>query len=101
MLYKNHDKEGKPVVLYGDNVQTSPQVVAMAKLSSITDTEDWTEFSIDYTYYEDIDKELLENYGYSFTLVFSSSERGAYFEGATGSTLMVDKVRVICSTIEE
>mgnify|MGYP002292298163 FL=1 len=101
VLYKNHDKEGKPVVLYGDNVQTSPQVVAIAKLSSITDTEDWTEFSIDYTYYEDIDEELLENYGYSFTLVFSSSEMGAYFEGAIGSTLMVDKVGVICSTTEE
>lgn len=101
VLYRNHDSEGNPVVLYGDNVQTSPQVVAIAKFPSITDTEDWTNFSVDFTYYEDIDEELLANYGYSFTVVFSSSEMGAYFEGAVGSTLYIDNVRVVCSTTEE
>ena len=90
-----------PIVLYGDNVQTSPQVVAIAKLDNLINTEEWTPFEINFNYYEEIDEQLLENYGYNFTIVCSSSERGAYFEGAIGSTLMVDKFRIICSKTEE
>ena len=30
ILYRNHDAEGNPVVLNGDNVQSSPQIVAKA-----------------------------------------------------------------------
>lgn len=101
VVYRNHDADGNPIVLYGDNVQTSPQVVAIAKLDNLINTEEWTPFEINFNYYEEIDEQLLENYGYNFTIVCSSSERGAYFEGAIGSTLMVDKFRIICSKTEE
>lgn len=101
VLYKNHDEEGNPFVLYGDNVLTSPQIVSVAKLGDIHDTEEWTEFELDFESRGEVDEELLNDFGYSFTFVCSSSKRGEYFEGAVGSTLMVDKVRVVCKEIEE
>ena len=35
-------------------------------------------------------------YGYNLTVCFSSSIDGAAFEGAIGSTLLIDKVRIYC-----
>lgn len=101
VVYRNHDDNGNPIVLYGDNAQTSPQVVAIAKLADLINTDEWTPFEIDYSYYEEIDEQLLENYGYNYMIVCSSSVRGAYFEGAIGSTLLIDKLRIICSKTEE
>ncbi|MCH5175955.1 MAG: PCMD domain-containing protein [Prevotellaceae bacterium] len=101
ILYKNHDAEGNPVVLYGDNVQTSEQIVAKAIMPEVKPVDEWTEFEIEFDYYEDgIDQETLNNLGYSLTVVFSSSRDGAYFQGAIGSTLCIDKVRIICETTE-
>ncbi len=96
VLYRNTDGEGNPIVLYGDNVQTSPNVVALAKVHEIAETEQWTRFKADFIYNEPIDPDLLANYGYNFTLVFSSSVGGDDFEGAIGSTLCIDEVRVVC-----
>ncbi|MBR7004577.1 MAG: PCMD domain-containing protein, partial [Bacteroidales bacterium] len=36
--------------------------------------------------------------GYSMTVVFSSSKGGDSFIGAVGSTLCIDKVRLICES---
>ena len=96
VLYRNADSEGNPIVLYGDNVQTSPNVVALAKVDDISEASDWTRFKVDFVYSSEVDPDLLANYGYSFTLVFSSSVNGGDFEGAVGSTLCVDEVRVVC-----
>lgn len=96
VFYRNTDSNGNPVVLYGDNVQTSPNVVALAKVDNIVETDQWQHFKVDFDYRENIDTDLLANYGYSFTLVFSSSIDGGNFEGAIGSTLCVDEVRVVC-----
>ena len=96
VLYRNTDSNGNPIVLYGDNVQTSPNVVALAKVDNIVATDQWQHFKVGFDYRENIDTDLLANYGYSFTLVFSSSIDGGNFEGAIGSTLCVDEVRVVC-----
>ncbi len=96
VLYRNTDSNGKPVVLYGDNVQTSPNVVALARVDNIVEADQWQHFKVDFDYRENIDTDLLANYGYSFTLVFSSSIDGGNFEGAIGSTLCVDEVKVVC-----
>ena len=40
------------------------------------------------------DPQVLANYGYSIAIVFTSSCEGAHFEGAIGSTLLIDKVKV-------
>lgn len=101
VLYRNHDADGNAVVLYGNDVLTSPLIVAVADAGQITDIGEWTYFDVEYAYTEDLDEELLNNQGYSLTMVFSSSDRGASFEGAIGSTLYIDKVRVECAKIEE
>jgi len=96
VLYRNHDDKGNAVTLYGDNVKTSPQIVAIADMGMVKPTKEWTPFSIDFNYLSDIDLDLLKQRGYSLTIVFSSSADGDQFEGAIGSTLCVDKVRLIC-----
>lgn len=101
VLYRNHDADGNAVVLHGDDVLTNPNIVAVADAGNITGMADWTYFDVEYVYNEDIDGELLNNQGYNLTVVFSSSDRGASFEGAIGSTLYIDKVRVECAKIEE
>lgn len=97
VMYRNKDENGKDVVLTGHDVKTSKYIVAFADMRDFTLTEQWTPFEITYDYYKEIDEEILLNKGYSFTVVFSSSFTGDLFEGAVGSTLMVDKVKVICA----
>ena len=43
---------------------------------------------------------MLANRGYNLTIVFSSSIDGATFEGAIGSTLKIDSVKLTCETKE-
>ena len=101
VIYKNHDDQGNPVVLYGDNVKTSKQLVGIAEVKGIKNTDSWTKFETIFDYSEDIDIQLLENRGYSMAIVCSSSEEGANFKGAVGSTLCVDELKIICAKIEE
>ena len=60
----------------------------------------WTPYQVDgvateMTFDEGaVDPEVLAAFGYSMTLVFSSSKGGDNFEGAIGSTLYVDEVEV-------
>ena len=55
---------------------------------SISDTNGWTEVTIPITY---TDTTTQPNY---IAIVFTSSIRGDYFEGAPGSTLLIDDVRL-------
>lgn len=96
VMYRNKDENGNDVLLNGHDVKNSKYIVAFADLRTIGFTEEWTKFELTYDYYQDIDENILVNKGYSFTLVFSSSSTGDLFEGAVGSTLLVDKVKVIC-----
>ena len=100
VFYRNHDAEGNPVVLNGDNVQSSPQIVAKAIATDIVPTDTWTQFTVDFSYIGEFDLDLLENRGYSLAIVFSSSADGAFFQGAIGSTLCIDNVQIICETVE-
>ncbi|MBR1883316.1 MAG: PCMD domain-containing protein [Muribaculaceae bacterium] len=100
VLYRNHDAAGNALVLYGDNVLTSENIVAIAQVSQVNLTTTWTPWDIQFTYLQQLDQQLLENYGYSLTIVFSSSKEGAVFEGAVGSTLLIDEVRLITESTE-
>lgn len=100
VIYRNRDADGNAVVLDGADVLTNPNIVAIAKMATVPETAEWTYFEVKYDYKTDIDYALLEQLGYSFTMVFSSSADGADFTGAIGSTLCVDKVRVICTREE-
>lgn len=96
VLYRNHDDEGNAVVLYGDNVLTSPLIVRKARIEKVETSSDWVYFEIEYETLGDIDEQLLAERGYNLALVFSSSIHGDQFEGAVGSTLYIDKVRIVC-----
>lgn len=101
VLYRNHDDEGNAFVLHGDDVLTSKYIVAIADAGHIGDISDWTRFDVEFAYQTEIDETLLNRRGYNLAVVFTSSKRGASFEGAIGSTLYVDKVEVECAKIEE
>ncbi|MBQ5996314.1 MAG: PCMD domain-containing protein, partial [Bacteroidales bacterium] len=100
VFYRNTDAAGRRVTLYGDDVLTSPHVVAVARMTDMAPAGHWTAFEMAFSYLGDVDPELLKENGYNFTIVFSSSFNGAMFEGAVGSTLLIDKVRIICETEE-
>ena len=97
VLYRNHDAEGRPTVLYGDNVLTSPLIVRKARIDFVKPTDEWTPFDLTFEELAPVDEELLRARGYSLALVFAASIHGDEFEGAIGSTLYIDKVRVICT----
>ena len=105
VLYENIDEKGNAVLLYGDNVQTSKQIVALALVGethddngkvAIGNTPEWHHFSVDFEYKKAIDPIKLKNGGYSLTIVSSSSSDGANFLGAVGSTLWIDSFKLIC-----
>ena len=48
VFYDNHNAKGEAVVLYGNNVQTSEQVVALARLDNIDNTPEWTPFTLNF-----------------------------------------------------
>ncbi len=96
VLYDNHNAKGEAIVLYGNNVQTSDQVVALAVLDNIDNTPEWTPFTLNFVYRKSVDMKKLKTGGYSLTVVCSSSTYGAEFMGAVGSTLWVDKFKVTC-----
>lgn len=100
VMYRNHDADGKEVVLHGDNVLTSDMIVGKAVLENVETTDEWTRFDVPFVFSEEINEDLLANRGYSLAVVFSSSEDGAKFEGAVGSTLLISKVRVACAKTE-
>lgn len=93
VFYRNQDSDGNKVLLYGDNVLSSPLIVSKAEVKSLPPTNEWTRFEM---FFEggDADPAVLSALGYNMTLVFSSSKDGAMFEGAIGSTLYVDEVEV-------
>ncbi|WP_315578669.1 PCMD domain-containing protein [Hoylesella oralis] len=96
VFYRNHDDTGAAVTLDGSNIKTSPLIVAIAELHNIKTVETWTLFDVNFEYSAQIDKQLLENKGYSLAIVFSSSKNGDHFEGAIGSKLLIDDIQVIC-----
>ena len=100
VFYRNHDSNGNSIVLFGDNVLSSDQIVAIARIEKTETTNEWTAFDLAFEYKEEVDQKLLEERGYSLTIVFSSSIDGASFAGAIGSDLMIDKVRLY-TEIEE
>ena len=100
VFYRNVDEQDNPVTLYGDDVLTNKHILAIAKLAEVKTTDQWTPFEVVFDYIQQPDERILANRGYNLTVVFSSSERGAQFEGAIGSELSIDEVRIICTKEE-
>ena len=96
VFYRNRDEQGNEVMLFGEDSKTNPNIVALAEMKEIPETDTWTPFEITFDYYKDIDPDILLRQGYSLTVVFTSSTDGAYYEGAPGSTLYIDDVDIEC-----
>lgn len=103
ILYRNTEEvvignktEKRKRVLNGNNPKTNPGVVAIADMKDVGAADSWTPFTLAFDYKAPIDYDVLLNRGYSLAIVFSSSSRGDKFEGAIGSQLCIDQIRIIC-----
>lgn len=83
--------------LNGSNVLTDPTVVAIAQLPSgaTTPGTNYRTFDLPFNYKSEIDENDLAGYRYKISIIFSSSKNGATFEGAVGSKLYVDNVKIV------
>lgn len=88
--------EGKNVYLTANDVLTSNRLVATAIISDRTEKNDWTRFDIPFIYTEAID---YSRFDYKLAIVLSSSKRGAFYEGAIGSLLVVDEIEIVTEPI--
>ena len=83
-------------VLDGTNVlaEDNEQIISVAQIEDAHETDEWTEFTLPFQLREgkSIDATKLAEGKYNLTIVFASSIRGDYFEGAPGSTLCIDEV---------
>ena len=95
VFYENTDENR---LLDGTNVlaEDNEQIVSTAVIDNARETDEWTEFYLPFIYRpgKSIDPVKLASGGYNLTIVFASSLRGDYFEGAPGSTLLVDEVEL-------
>ena len=84
--------------LDGTNILTSPNIISIARIGDAAkETEQWTEFNLPFETKpgsSPVDLQKLEDGKYNLAIVFSSSIKGDYFEGAVGSTLYIDEVEV-------
>lgn len=99
VFYDNHDANGEPFVLHGDDVLSSDQIISIANIGQIDDTPEWTAFNLNFKLQpgKAIDPVKLANRSYSLAIVSSSSINGATFEGAVGSTLWIDDFSIKCA----
>lgn len=86
--------------LYGDNIDTSDRIIAKARLprESIVQGDEFIRFNLpfDYdSYAVPFIEEELRNNEYKITMVFTSSSRGAFYEGRPGSRLVIDDIKLI------
>lgn len=83
-------------MLDGSNILTSDQIIAKAQFTKPTSgwSTTYAQFEIIFSYTDTYDQSIADNYGYNFTIVFSSSKKGASFQGAVGSTLYIDEVKL-------
>ena len=93
VLFRNQNEDGESISLSGEDVFTSPYVVSIARVASLPATNQWQRFEMYFTGSQ-VNAEVLAAFGYSMTIVFSSSRDGDTFEGAIGSSLYVDEVEV-------
>lgn len=100
VFYLNHDENGNEVMLHGDDIRTSPYIVGVADLKTIPAVTEWTKYEVPFEYYKEVDQNILDNRGYNIAIVFSSSKNGDFYEGAIGSTLCIDNVRLACEKEE-
>lgn len=91
--------------LFTPGNEKAKNIVALARINEGNGTptaNEWTQFDLEFKPQNNktIDEEGLKNGKYKLAIVFSSSIRGAYFEGAIGSQLCIDEVKIECEDEE-
>lgn len=85
--------------LDGSNFLTSPNLISIARIKDEDKvvSEEWTNFSIYFKTQpgKTIDLEKLKAGKYNVSIVMTSSINGNLFQGALGSTLLVDEVELV------
>ena len=72
---------------------------AAAVITDTHETSEWTRFELDFNYEhygKTIDPQKLANGGYNVSIVLSASKDGDVFQGAPGSTLLIDDLELVC-----
>lgn len=82
--------------LNGVNVTSSDRIVLIAELQNPGEPTEWTEFYVPFEPRNGkvFEYDKLESNEYAITVVASSSKDGAYFNGAVGSTLLIDELKI-------
>ncbi|MCR4995144.1 MAG: PCMD domain-containing protein [Bacteroidales bacterium] len=99
IYYRNIDELGEKVQLDGTNVYSSPHIAGRAaidKQSLDCTGKEWVHFELPVIYSKEVERADVENELYNLAIVFSSSYKGDYFQGAIGSTLWIDNVTLEC-----
>lgn len=87
--------------LNGYTIKNSPNIVARAEMTDDgTDTpgEGYKYFDFEFIYTQEIDCDILKSGGYNLAVIFSASRKGDTYDGAPGSVMLVDDVKIICDT---
>lgn len=96
ILYRTDTGESH---LNGYTSKNSENIIARAELTeevNATPSEGYVPFELDFVYRADFDTNLMERGHYNLTIIFSSSRNGDEYDGAPGSTLLIDDVEIIC-----
>lgn len=98
VLYEADDNS---FTLNGNSSLNSPNIVALARIDdaqAYEQVDKWKPFELEFVQKNGkvIDEAGLQKGKYKLSIVLSSSEQGAYFKGAVGSTLYVDELQLIC-----
>lgn len=83
--------------LDGTNAFTSPNLISIARINDAKETDEWTYFKLPFATLPGkfIDKDKLQAGKYNISIVFTSSLEGDRFNGAIGSTLLIDQAELI------
>lgn len=97
-----YETDERVKTLDGTNAFTSPNLISVARIGNAKETDGWTEFHIPFVPRPGkfIDKDKLLAGKYNISIVFSSSLEGDRFNGAIGSTLLVDEVELLYHPVE-
>lgn len=90
----------KVTTLDGTNAFTSPNLISVARINNAKETDEWTAFKLPFVPRPGkfIDGDKLRAGKYNISIVFSSSLEGDHFNGAIGSTLLIDEVELLYSS---
>lgn len=82
--------------LDGTNAFTSPNLISVARIDNAKETDEWTPFKLPFLARPGklVDREKLQAGKYNVSIVFASSLEGDRFNGAIGSTLLIDEAEL-------